>query len=79
MKFFTWVQGVLIGKTGNVAEVTSDSRLDVVNRGLMYSHSNTQTANITLIANKNYYVDTRYIIDSGVTVTIPTTSTLKIT
>lgn len=58
--------------------ITSDGRIPVIKEGLLYSHDNTQTTNISLTANKNYYVDSMYVINSGVTVTIPSKTLLKI-
>lgn len=61
-----------------VSPLTDSGKVDVSGKGLLYYHGNTQSSNITLTTNKNYYVDEMLIISIGNTVTVPDTTLLKI-
>ena len=65
---------------GNGAVVHShdDNRLKISQNDFLYSHDNTVLTNTVLSVNKNYYSDSALIINSGITLTIPNTTFLKI-
>ncbi len=71
MRFFSWVQGVIVGLSGFVGEVSTNNQFRVTDKDLFTSHSNTISANLTLGANRNHYSSGLVIIEDDVTVTIP--------
>jgi hypothetical protein len=78
MGYFSWVQAVIVGKSGGVVESSSENQLRVTNKDFLTSHRNTVLVNTTLDANKNYFSNGMMIINSGVTLTIPPTTLLEI-
>jgi hypothetical protein len=78
MRFFSWVQAVIVGKSGEVIESSSQNQLRVTDKDFLTSHRNTVLVNTNLDANKNYFSNGMMIINSGVTLTIPPTTLLEI-
>jgi hypothetical protein len=78
MRFFSWVQAVIVGKSGYVGEVSTNNQFRVTDKDFLTSHNNTLLVNTTLDANKNYYSNGMMIINSGVTLTVPPTTLLQI-
>jgi len=80
MGLFAWIQGIvgLRGLSGQQVEVDTLNKLQVNNTGLLYNSNNAITTNTVLAANKNYFTDSTIIVNSGITLTIPNTTTLTL-
>jgi len=79
MRFFSWVQAIIVGKSGIVGEVSTNNQFRVTDRDFITSHNNTVSSNTNLVGNRNYYSTARIKVDSGVTLTIEEESLLYIT
>jgi hypothetical protein len=78
MKFFSWVQAVIVGKSGFVGEVSTNNQFRVTDKDFLTTHRNTLLVNTTLDANTNNYSDGMMIIPVGVTLTVPQTTFFQI-
>jgi hypothetical protein len=70
MRFFSWVQGVIVGKSGNVGEVSRDNQFRITDRDFFTSHVNTIEANTTLESKRNHYSTGQLFIDDGITLAV---------
>lgn len=61
-----------------ISPVTTDGQVPVVDKGFLYSYSNTISTNTALVSNKNYYADGGIVINDLVTLTIPNNTNLII-
>ena len=66
MRFFSWVQGVIVGLSGFVGEVSRNNQFRVTDRDFLTSHNNTVSTNTSLVADRNYYSTALLVIASGI-------------
>ena len=69
MSFFGWVQGVIVGTSGNVADVDASNQLKVVTPPPT-PPVGTTAINESFLTSSNSVIDEAYVITSGDTLTI---------
>ena len=70
MRFFSWIQGVIVGLSGFIGEVSRNNQFRVTDRDLLTSHVNTIVVDTTLTEGRNYYSTTKLTIGAGATLTV---------